>query len=492
MSFFSKVIFVIFIILLALISHYNYLAYHSLIEFLSILIAFTIFNIGWNSRHLTPNNSFLLLAVGYLLVGTLDMFHMFTYKGMNLFPGLPVNVTTQFWITARFVESISFFLYAFLNIKRKRISSNLIFGGFCFLGLILSASIWLRIFPICYLEGNGLTFFKIFSEYLISFVFIVSAYLLWRYKIISEPEVRFAVIASIIITVFSEISFTLYYDPYGFFNILGHFFKLISFVLIYKALVEEVMKKPFQILFQKYNHSQERLIASGSFLSTMFHDLKNPLSTIRALSQLGGNNNINPEKRKEYFLKITDKVDQLSEMLNKVLGTFKSEGLEKADPVALIKEVLEDLEPVCQVKGIELAFWSHCQLEMALEARLFKRAIHNLLRNSVQVLNEGGKIKVEIWEKRSSIHISVEDNGPGMPEEIQENIFKPFISGANGTGLGLYMVYFTVTQVHGGRIRFKTRQGKGTTFYIELPIEKHGMKIYSHKGIEKSHSANGF
>ena len=67
--------------------------------------------------------------------------------------------------------------------------------------------------------------------------------------------------------------------------------------------------------------------------------------------------------------------------------------------------------------------------------------------------------------------VIIKDNGPGIPEEIQGSLFQPFVS-SKGTGLGLYMVDFTITQIHKGKVWFDTFKGKGTDSYIELPLLK--------------------
>jgi len=98
--------------------------------------------------------------------------------------------------------------------------------------------------------------------------------------------------------------------------------------------------------------------------------------------------------------------------------------------------------------------------------------MENLIENAILVLKDGGTIKIHIKDKGDRVLISVNDNGPGIPEEIRKSLFQPFVfHRKDGTGLGLYMVQHAITEVHKGEIWFDSELGKGTTFYVSLPKE---------------------
>ncbi|AZR74343.1 hypothetical protein BBF96_13665 [Anoxybacter fermentans] len=214
----------------------------------------------------------------------------------------------------------------------------------------------------------------------------------------------------------------------------------------------------------------EKLLATESLLATMVHDLKNPLSTIRGISQLGYMTS-GSIREQEYFKKIIKQVDILIDMLNELLGKFKSEDYIKDSPVKAIQEVLNEIEPLCRARGIELSFFAQSYGKTIIHERFFKRAMHNLLINAVQIMSEGGKLIVRVNEKKDFILIEIADTGPGIPLEIQQEVFEPFVHGrTDGTGLGLYIVHYVITKVHRGKIWFETGTNEGTTFYIKLPI----------------------
>ena len=95
------------IFVLYLMSYYNYLLFHSIAELFSILIAFSIFIIGWNTRKYMDNSYFLLLGIAYLFIGLIDLIHTLGYIGMGIFLGYATNLPAQLWIAARYLEAIS-------------------------------------------------------------------------------------------------------------------------------------------------------------------------------------------------------------------------------------------------------------------------------------------------------------------------------------------------------------------------------------------------
>lgn len=258
----EKVIYIFIAILvffgLYLTTLYNYLLFHSISELFSTVIAFGIFVVAWNSRKFIENNYLLFIGIAYLFVGSIDFIHTLAYKGMGVFKDSETNLATQLWIGARYMESISL-LVAPLTLRR-RLSTNFIFFIYCFLSSLLLFSIFYwEIFPICFVEEKGLTHFKKVSEYLISFILLISILFLWRKREEFDINVFKWIAWSIILTIFSELSFTFYSHAYGLSNLVGHYFKILSFYFIYKAIIETGISKPFNLLFRNLKLSEERL-----------------------------------------------------------------------------------------------------------------------------------------------------------------------------------------------------------------------------------------
>lgn len=250
---------------LYLCSLYNYLLFHSIAEIFSIVIAFGIFMVGWNSRRFLENRYFLFLGIAYFFVGLFDLIHTLSYKGMNVFPGFDANLPTQLWISARGMESLSLLLATFF--VRRRISLGVLVLAYTLASaLLLAMSFHWDLFPLCFIEGTGLTPFKKISEYVISSVLLASALLLYHERRSFDGTVLRLLLASIFTTMASELSFTLFTDPYGPVNFFGHFLKILSFFLIYRAIIYTGLRKPYRLLHADLQQSQKEIQRAHSQL----------------------------------------------------------------------------------------------------------------------------------------------------------------------------------------------------------------------------------
>ena len=235
----------------------NYLLFHSLTEMFSIAVAAGIFMVAWNTRSISENSFMLLLGTAYLFVGGLDMVHTLAYKGMGVFPDAGANLPTQLWIAARYLEAVSIFVAA-RSIGRSSYPRALFAGYAVVTGLLLTSIFVWGVFPDCFVEGQGLTPFKVYSEYVICTVLIGAVLTLRKRRFTFEQDVYRLLVAALLVTVAEELAFTLYSDPYGPANLVGHLLKLVSFYLIYKAIVETGLRRPYELLFRDMKMSEER------------------------------------------------------------------------------------------------------------------------------------------------------------------------------------------------------------------------------------------
>lgn len=243
---------------LYLSSLYNFLLFHSLAEMFSIVIAACIFIIAWHSRGYLENTYLLVLGPAYFFVGGLDLLHTLSYEGMGVFPEHGPNLPTQLWIAARYLESLSLLAAPFLPGRKARIEP--IVGIYALITAVLAATIFAwDLFPDCFIQGTGLTPFKKVSEYLICLILAGAVVRLHLNRNQFDPKVYRLLAGSILLTILGELSFTAYLNVYGFYNLLGHFFKVASFYLIYKAFVETGFETPHRILYNDLARSREEL-----------------------------------------------------------------------------------------------------------------------------------------------------------------------------------------------------------------------------------------
>jgi len=240
---------------LYLTSLYHYLLFHSLAEIFSITIACGIFMIAWNSRQFIDNNYLLFIGIAYLFVAGVDLIHALAYKGMGVFEGYETNLATQLWIATRYMVSLSLLIAPLLF--RRKLKTNLIFFGYIVVTSIslLSIFYW-NIFPVCFIEGMGLTPFEKISEYIITLIFLASIVLLFKNRGEFARNVFQWIVWSIIMAIACELAFTFYIHAYGFSNMVGHFFEILSFYFIYKAIIETGLTKPHDLLFRNLKQTE--------------------------------------------------------------------------------------------------------------------------------------------------------------------------------------------------------------------------------------------
>ena len=255
----SYIFFSVMIIILVLLSFDYFLLFHSLVELFSVITAAIIFIIAVYSHSKSKNRFLIILGIAYGFIGGFDLLHILTYEGMGIFQNNSANLPTQLWIIARYMESISIVVSLLFINKIKKYDFKKIVYSYGFISGLILLALYFGFFPSAYVKGEGLTLFKIISEYIISGILIYGLFLLYKNRDYFKKNIYNLIFVSIILTILSEISFTFYIDVYGISNITGHVFKLLSVILIFKGIVETGFKNPYDLLFRKLEIKNKEL-----------------------------------------------------------------------------------------------------------------------------------------------------------------------------------------------------------------------------------------
>jgi hypothetical protein len=226
----------------------SYLLFHSIVEMTSVAIAAAVFMISWSSRGYPETQPFVLLGIGYLFVAILDLLHTLSYKGMIVIPP-GQDYATKLWVAARGLQAVVTFAFVLLARSRRTSPSPLAFllvGGAAAVA-VLSIFVW-NVFPLCFVEGEGVTLFKKLSEYAISAILVASIALLVRGKGSISRQERRLLAGAFSLNVASELVFTLYVSAYGYQNMIGHLLKLGSFALAYQALFSTKVRSRLSLI----------------------------------------------------------------------------------------------------------------------------------------------------------------------------------------------------------------------------------------------------
>lgn len=473
-------------IVLYIASLYSYLLFHSIAETYGVIISFCIFMIAWNARSYLENHYFLLIGVAYFFVGILDLAHTLTYKGMGVVPGYGVDPPTQLWIAARYLESLSLMIAPYFF--KRSLKIPFVYAGYSLITAIILAAIFTGYFPQCFIEGSGLTFFKIVSEYIIISFFLISILLLTQNRHILDPHVTSLMIASLIFSSFTEISFTLYHDVYGLLNLIGHFLKIVSFYLVYRAIIFTGLVKPQMLLFRNLKLSKESLqrahdeledrveertkelrntlkkltveieerrkaeealslnaiqletrnkeLQEFTFIAS--HDLQEPLRKIQIFSDIIQKKikGAMTKETKDYFSRMINAVKGMRTLITALLNYTRvssvSGTIEKIDLHQNIYMALKNLGHTSEAEDIKITIKDLPIVEgnPILITQLFQNLIGNAIKfrpgNQILHINIFSDMKVSSHSHDKECHIFIQDNGIGFDPEYAERIFKPF------------------------------------------------------------------
>lgn len=412
---------------------------------------------------------------------------------MGIFYKNSSNLPTQLWIIARYFESISL-LIAPLFFHRKLYPIRLFIIYLTVISILLSALFFTELFPDCFIEGKGLTFFKKASEYIICLILVFAALLLIRNREQLSSNTFRLLVLSITLTIFSELSFTFYKSIYGIPNLFGHLLKIISFYIIYKAIIETGFQKPYELLFKNLTKANEQLnnqkaeleavnATKDKFFSIIAHDLNNPFSSLLGYSNLLMKelDNFSKEQTREFAHNINIAASKLSRLTGNLLFWAGSQtgriefNPEKTDVYSLVNNNMDVQLPSAKEKQIILTSHVKKHTFAWCDENMISTVIRNLLSNAIKYTQTGGEIRIEAAQTDSLIELSVVDNGTGINKENADKLFRIDVkfsnigtSGETGTGLGL-MICKDFVEKNNGTIWVESEPHVGSRFTFTLP-----------------------
>jgi serine phosphatase RsbU (regulator of sigma subunit) len=243
--------------LLYLVSLYSFSVFHGLIELFAASVALSIFFVTWHTRRILDNHYVGIVGMAYFGVAVIGVLHTLAYKGTGIFPGASSDLATQLWLVDRYLAAIAFLVAPFF--VRRTADLRTAFWVFNALAAALVAAVFVGVFPAAFVEGAGLTTFKIVSEYAVIGLLAVAFLLLYRVRSTLGPQVATLLGASIVMSAGAEIAFTLYADPFGAANLSGHFLYAGAAYLVYRALVHVALEDPYAVLFRRLKQREQDL-----------------------------------------------------------------------------------------------------------------------------------------------------------------------------------------------------------------------------------------
>lgn len=258
-------------------------------------------------------------------------------------------------------------------------------------------------------------------------------------------------------------------------------------------LVRDITEKKNQDILL---HRMENLANLTNLAAGMAHEIKNPLGAIsihiqllqKAIANARDNDDKLPLPKfvENHIDVVNEEIDHLNKLVMDFLLAVRpvKAQLELKEPDKLIENLISFFKPEFKDEGIEVLFKpSESGVRILLDEKLFRDVVMNISQNSLAALkskfngNQGSRFCISDTVRDNKFIITIADNGCGMSEETLSKIFEPYYTTkANGTGLGMTMVYKIIKEFS-GEIIVNSKEGEGTAFTITFPIPQKDMKL---------------
>ncbi len=222
----------------------------------------------------------------------------------------------------------------------------------------------------------------------------------------------------------------------------------------------------------------ERLATIGKMAAKVAHEIRSPLSSISLNAELLGDEldsyrGVNTDEAQSLLHSISTEIDRVTSLTEEYLqfSRLPESQLLKGDINRLIEDLIEFMRHEVRHKKIEVEYEiKEKSLQVNFDPVQLRRALLNMIRNAIDAMPKGGKLRILIERADGNAIIHIQDNGVGISQEQMERIFDPFFTTKDfGTGLGLAVVQQIIDE-HRGQISCHSRVGQGTTFSIYLPL----------------------
>lgn len=225
---------------------------------------------------------------------------------------------------------------------------------------------------------------------------------------------------------------------------------------------------------QDHLGQHQRLIAMGEMAAGLAHQIRTPLASSLLLASQLKNSRLDTDSRVRIADKVMGQLRQLEALITDMLMFSRSEysGEEDITVEALLAELANSVEGMCEQRDIKLVVSSDTPTHRIKgNPRILGSALLNLANNAIQAIGQYGTLHLHAHDGiGDTVEICVIDDGPGIAEHIQKDLFKPFFTTrSDGTGLGLAVVQ-AVARAHGGSVRLESVEGQGSRFIVQLPI----------------------
>ncbi|WP_017754201.1 sensor histidine kinase [Calidifontibacillus oryziterrae] len=460
-----------------------YLISHTLLELSSVFVSYVIFIHGLLTASYFQSRNSLNFGLLFFAIGTIDLFHTLSYKGMPFFQSeYSIQIATWFWIVARFIESIGLLWFIIRNndSKVEAIEKNIkIFLTFFFLFIgVYGILSYAQFLPVLVIEGVGVSNFKANMEYAISIIHFITLLIIATQYVTERVPRKLTISLAVVFLLIGELVFTLYRNVYDMDNLLGHLYKATGYIFLYYGIFYPQFKRVFierEKAENKWILAEERLIEhekkvtsriidaqeeERKRVSRELHDsigqsLYSILMSLKLLKQVGADQ------------KILEQIENVEKLTSSSMEEVKSLAFQlrpsALDDLGLFSAIRTHIERFENTFGIKVDFEVNGikqryspEIEVALY-RIFQEALSNAAKYA-----ETEKITVRINSGKNRIELYVIDEGIGFNVKEYEKTRK-------NKGIGLFSMKERALLVNGS-VDIESIEGLGTKVKVVVPL----------------------
>lgn len=244
----------------------------------------------------------------------------------------------------------------------------------------------------------------------------------------------------------------------------------------------------YAVTMQDITYLKEMDRVRSEFVHTVSHDLRSPLTSVIGYTELVERAGELNENQRDFLHRIQESIQHITALINDLLDLGSVEAgfdtrREYVQPEAILRYTLDMLQGQIKSKRLKV----HTDIAASLPTirvnpiRL-RQVLDNVVGNAIKYSNTGGEVNVSVRAEADQIILNVRDEGPGIPVADQPHIFDKFYRGSNiteqfaGSGLGLAIVK-TIVDNHHGRIWVESAEGRGSSFFIVLPVNAEPVQV---------------
>jgi two-component system NtrC family sensor kinase len=230
-----------------------------------------------------------------------------------------------------------------------------------------------------------------------------------------------------------------------------------------------------QLRLEQRLAQQERLAALGRLAGGLAHEVNTPVTGIASYAQLLHELTPSDDPRAPLVTKLEEQSFRVARIVTNLLELARPAGFERqsVDIAAVVQGELAKMRGETERAGVETTFLGAGSLVIKGNRVQLELVVHNLLRNAVQASTSGGQVELRLSGNETVASLEVADTGPGVPSQLGDRIFEPFVSTRHtrgGTGLGLAITRDIVV-AHGGTIAITPNTPRGTVVRVDLPLD---------------------